>query len=173
MEMAEKLVRKEIEVKRDFVSKAKALSDVVQKFDGKILNKRLETAMREVYPVRVEIEKDWNWVHVTGYIADRSVQSDDVDKWGYHSYAYIKDDRIYIASCARNLTDENGRLYAEELIELIRDEAKRQKEYADKLEEQLGRIDEIKAECRRIHDECVAFAHNTSAQIREYYGLEV
>ena len=171
-ELAMKLVRKEIECKREFVSKAESLCEVVQKFDGKVFNKRLETAMKEVYPIRVEQEYFWKSISITGWIPDRMVQSDSVDKWGYHKTAYIKDDRIYVG-IIRDAFDDDKRIIAETIIKAIRSTAEYYKESADKLEEQLGRIEEIIAERDRIYAEKQRFLHNTSGTLREYFGLEV
>ena len=171
-EMAIKLVRKEIECKREFANKAESLCEVVKKFDGKVFNKRLETAMKEVYPIHVEQEYFWKSISITGWIPDRMVQSDSVDKWGYHETAYIKDDRIYVG-IIRDAFNDDKRIIAETIIKAIRSTAEYYKESADKLEEQIGRIDEIIAERDRIYAEKQRFLHNTSGTLREYFGLEV
>ena len=172
-ELARKLVRKEIEAKRDFVAKAPLLCDVVRKFDGKVFNKRLETAMREVMHVVVNREKPWGWLEIIGYVDDRMVQSDIADKYGHRDCGYIKDDRIYMVSCAKDCIDEDGRIIAENICKRIYDEMARQKKYADNLEDQLDRISEIKADCERIRKEREKFVWETNAQIREYFNLEV
>lgn len=171
-EMAIKLVQKEIECKREFVNKAESLCKVVQKFDGKVFNKRLETAMREVYPIRVEQEYFWKSISISGWIPDRMVQSDSVDKWGYHETAYIKDDRIYVG-IIRDAFDDDKRIVAENIIKKIRDTADYYREFADKMEEQLNRIDEIIAERNRIYAEKQRFMNETSGTLREYFDLEV
>lgn len=171
--MAKKLVEKEIEQKKLFIDKCPEMVEVVRKFDGKVLNKRLETELRKVYHVRMEYDKTFNWWELIGYVDDRMVQSDEADKWGYRSCAYIKDDRFYIATCCRDLTDENGRLIADKLIEKIGAECDRQIAYVNSLRDQLSRIEEIKAECARIRRERSEFINNTHAMIREYFGLEV
>lgn len=172
-ELARKLCEKEIEAKRDFVSKAELLCGIVKKFDGKVLNKRLETAMREIYPVRIEHEKVFDWYSISALIPDRVVFSDVPDKYGHRDCAYIRDDRIYIASCVRDIIDEDGRLIAENLIDRIRDTAKYYAESADQIEEQLGRIDVIKAEFARVRRERNKLVYETKPQIMEYFGLEV
>ena len=171
-EMAMKLVLKEIEAKRNFVNVAEKLCEIVQKFDGKVFNKRLETAMREVYPIKIEQEYFWKSISITGWIPDRMVQSDSVDKWGYHETAYIKDDRIYVG-IIRDAFDDNKRIVAENIIKKIRDTADYYREFADKMEEQLNRIDEIIAERNRIYAEKQRFMNETSGTLREYFDLEV
>lgn len=171
--MAEKLVRKEIEVKRDFVAKAPMLCDIVQKFDGKVFNKRLETALKEIMYIDCKNDKVMGWFEMTGYIQDRCVMSDEVDKWGGRDCAYIKDDRIYMVSCAKDCLTEDGRIIAENICKRIYDEMARQKTAADKLEEQLARIDEIEAQCKQINELKRKFDHDTLYQIRTYFGLEV
>ena len=171
-EMAIKLMRKEIECKREFVNKAEDLCAVVQRFDGKVFNKRLETAMKEVYPVKVEQEFFWKSISITGYVADRMVQSDDTDKWGYRKTAYIKNDRIYVG-IIRDAFDDDKRINAEAIVKAIRSVAEYENATADKLEDQLNRIDEIEVECKRIRAERNRFLHDVSATVREYFDLEV
>ena len=172
-ELARKLVEKEISAKEDFVRKAPAMIEIVRKFDGKVLNKRLETELRKVYYVTLKREDVFDWWELIGYVQDRMVQSDEVDRHGYHTTAYIKDDRIYIATCKKDLTDDNGRLIAENLIKYIEDEAKRQQTYANQLRSQLANIDELKAECARINRMKNDFVWKVNSQIKEYFGLEV
>lgn len=172
MEMAEKLIRKDIEARRNFACKADDLCAVVQKFDGKVFNKRLETALREVYPVKVEQEFRWKSIGITGFIEDRMVQSDTVDKWGYHRTAYIKDFHIYVG-IIQDAFDDDKRIIAKNIIDRIRSTADYYKKSADEMEDQLGRIDEITAECKRIYSERQKFLHETHPMIREYFNLEV
>ena len=172
-ELARKLVLKEAEVKEDFVKKCPAMIEIVRKFDGKVLNKRLETALREVYHITLKKEDIFGWWEFLGYVDDRMVQEDAENDWGGHSVAYIKDDKFYIATCAKDIVDDDGRLIADKLIEYIEDEAKRQTNYANQLRSQLDRIEELKAECQRIRKMRDEFTHNTNSMVREYFGLEV
>lgn len=172
MKIEEKLIRKDIETRRDFVNKAEDLCAVVQKFDGKVFNKRLETALKEVYPVKVEQEFFWKSISITGFIEDRMVRSDEVDRWGYHRTEYIKDYHIYTGTI-QEAYDDNKRIIAKNIIERIRSTADYYRRTADEMEEQLGRIDEIIAERRRIYAERQKFLNETNIMIREYFNLEV
>lgn len=172
-ELARKLIEKEIEVKEDFVQKAPAMIEIVKKFDGKVLNKRLETALRDVYYVTLKKEEVFDWWELIGYAQDRMVQEDEADKYGHRQVAYIKDDRFYIATCKKDLTDDDGRLIADNLVKYIEDEAEWQKTYANQLRNQLANIDELKAECARIRRAKSDFTWKVNGQIREYFGLEV
>lgn len=172
-ELARKLVQKEIEVKEDFVRKVPEMIEVVRKFDGKVLNKRLETALRNVYHVTLKHDDIFGWWELIGYADDRMVREDTENSWGGHNCAYIKDDRFYIATCKKDLTDENGRLIADKLIEYIEDEAKREQTYANQLRNQLANIDELKAECARINRMKNDFVWKVNSQIKEYFSLEV
>ena len=173
MEMAKKLVQKEIDTKRDFVGKAESLYEIIRKFNGKIFNKRLETAMREVYPVRIQYDKVFNWLDITGYISDRMVQSDEVDRHGYHPVAYIKDDRIYMVSCCKDALDDDGRIVAENLIAKMQLTVNYLKESADELEKQLADIENIADECYEIRAKRNNYNNYVKAQIRDYFNLEV
>ena len=172
-ELARKLVQKEIDVKEDFVRKCTEMMEIVRKFDGKVLNKRLETALRNVYHVTLKHDDVFGWWELIGYADDRMVQEDEPDKYGHCGCAYIKDDRFYIATCKKDLTDDDGRLIADKLIEYIEDEAKRQQTYANQLRNQLAHIDELKAECARINRIKNDFVWKVNSQIKEYFGLEV
>ena len=172
-EMARKLVEKEIAAKRDFVSKVPAMVEIVRKFDGKVLNKRLETELRKVYYVTLKKEDVFDWWELIGYVQDRMVQEDAENSYGGHNVAYIKDDRIYIATCAKDLADENGRLIADNLIAKLEIEAQRQTTYANQLQNQLDHIDDLKAEAARIRRMKSDFVWKVNAQIKEYFGLEV
>lgn len=169
-EMAIKLARKEIEAKRDFCGKAEALCDVVRKFNGKVFNKRLETAMREIYPVSVEQGYTWKSITLKGWVYDRMVQSDDLDENGYHKWtAYIKNDEIYIG-IIREAFDDDKRIIAENIIKNIRDTAAYLRKSADEMEDQLNRIDELDAEYQRIENERSRFLHDTNGTLHEYFG---
>ena len=172
-ELAKKLVQKEIDVKEDFVRKCPEMIEIVRKFDGKVLNKRLETALRNVYYVTLKHDDVFGWWELIGYANDRMVQEDELDQCGHRGCAYIKDDRFYIATCKKDLTDDDGRLIADKLIEYIEDEAKRQQTYANQLRNQLDHIDDLKAEAARIRRMKQDFVWKVNSQIKEYFGLEV
>lgn len=171
--IAIKLVQKEIDTKRDFVTKAESLCEIIRKFDGKVFNKRLETALREVYPVRVEYDKVFGWLDITGYIPDRMVQSDEVDRHGYHPIAYIKDDRIYAVSCCKDALDDDGRIVAENIIAKMQATVDYLKESADTLEDQLADIEDIAKECYMIRAKIRDYNSYVKPQIRNYFDLEV
>lgn len=172
-EMAIKLARKEIEAKRDFCGKAEALCDMVRKFNGKVFNKRLETAMREIYPVSIEQGYTWKSITMKGWVYDRMVQSDDLDESGYHKWtAYIKNDTIYFGTI-RDAFDDDKRIIAENIIKAIRDNAEYLRKSADVIEEQLNRIDEIDAEYQRIENERKKFLHDVNGTLMDYFGWEV
>ena len=172
-ELARKLVLKEIEVKEDFVRKTPEMIEIVRKFDGKVLNKRLETALRNVYYVTLKRDDVFGWWELIGYVRDRMVQSDKLNHWGSHDVAYIKDDRFYIATCKKDMTDDDGRLIADNLIECFKREAEQQTLYANQLRYQLEHIDELKAEYVRINRARNEFTANTHSAIREYFGMEM
>lgn len=169
-ELAIKLVQKEIEVRRDFADKAEALCEVVRRFNGKVFNKRLETAMKEVYPVKVEQEFTFGSISITGWIEDRMVRSDVANRMGHHEVAYLKDSHIYIG-IIRDAFDSDKRIWAEAIVAKILATAEYEKKTADEMESQLARIDDIIAERKRIYEEQQKFTHNTNWSIQEYFDL--
>lgn len=170
-EMAEKLMKKEIAARRDFASKEDAMIAVAEKFNGKVFTKRFETAMSEAYPCRIEMGYTFGWLEFKFYVADRMVQSDTADKYGYRSTAYIRNDNFRFIS--QNALNADKRIIAENVIESIKKEIRYYRESADKLERELATIDTIIAEHGRILKEMAEYNRNISGTTQEYFDLRL
>lgn len=175
-ENAKRLTEKQIELYERLLSYVPAIKEVVKKFDGKVLNSRLDTALKKVYNgascVKGSITGCW---HLCLYDwDDRSINVTHVNPitgTESHSCMYVEYNDICLAVFERDWCVD-GRIVADRIIEEINQNAERYEKKVALMKEQLARIDEIIAEYERICDARYRFDRDTNYVIRRYYNLE-
>ena len=175
-ETAIRLTGKQIEVYETMLSKIPAIVEIIRKFDGKQVTKRIETAL-QTFARGVSFRKSQYsnlWELTLAEWDNRSIPGEP-DSYGYSSTIYVSDYHMYLADSYREnaFVGVDGKLNAEKLIAQI----ERKREYYSgtvaALKEQLSRIDEIIArrdEIKRMKDE---FSDSVDSLIRDYFGLKV
>lgn len=180
--VALEIARKQIKLYKDALALCPKVMEVVKKFDGKVANKRLETALETIdkgLNCRKSTYTDiWE---ISFYTSDRSLtvksESWDGKYTNYNSY-YIKDNETYLArdmfkETYGSFTDENGRWASENICKQIEHNMKVMEENIAKYEEELRQVDDLEAERKRIKAEVEAFNKKVSWIGNEYFGLRI
>lgn len=175
-EIAKALTEKQIEVLENLLALVPAVNEVVRKFDGKVLNKRFDTALRNATDDKASCTKKNytdGWDIVLREYNNRFVSIPN-ETGDYATAHYIKHEYIYLADSVWNdekwLTDD-GRIKADELIADIEYHANSAAEDVKKLKGQLESVETYIAEFNRMKAERWAFECNTSYALREYFNL--
>ena len=174
--LAAKLTEKQIEVYSNLLSLVPAIEEVFRRFDGKIVNKRISTALQSVargvcfdkspYSGRWELTAcEWD---------NRSV-SGEPDRFGYCGTHYISDDRLYLANDAigDSFINGEGRLCAEKAIAAIEQARERYQKKVETMREQLSHIDSIISKYKALEAAKKEFNDNLDYSIRDYFGLKL
>lgn len=180
-DVAEKLVRLEIENRKHALSLYDEIEKVVRSFDGKVLNKRLETALQGVYKYTyverrynsfaIEICVDNDWVkgeskYGVHYVECRNLQL--TQKLYTHSDGrYEPKENVMI----NNPTGKSERIIADVIIEgLKRGKKGLENEIAD-YEKWLTKVDEAKEKLESLTKEIESVTHDIPYLIRDYFDL--
>lgn len=180
--VALEVARKQIKLYKDALALCPKVMEVVRKFDGKVANKRLETAL-EVIDKGLNCRKStytdiWE---ISFYTSDRclTVKSESWDgkHTNYNSY-YIKESETCLASDMFKLTygiftDKNGRWIADNICKQIEHTMKVLEADIARYEEELRQVDNLEAERKRIKAEVEAFNKKVSWIGNEYFGLRI
>jgi len=175
-EQVKELVRKELEIKSRALAVFPKVREVIQKFDQKVFNKRLETALKEVDPnIRVHCEHNsFDIKYCAWEFEDRSITVD-------HGAYYVKNDSVYIvAMCVQsgyddkqNAFDDDRRIMAKNMLANMDRIAGQINESIVSIDYDLHHIDDY----RKRYNELMAAIkdHNDfiSYTVRQYFDLEV
>ena len=171
-ESAKLLTEKQLEVYENLLSYVPAIKEVVGRFDGKVLNKRFDTALRQATDGKASCTKK---TYVDGYELALHEYNDRCIIVDGHGAYYIKQDAIILADTlwrSKTWINAEGRIVADELIAVIDSAAERAAKNAKSLKEQLDSVDSLIAEYERIASELHGFEINTNYLLREYFGLK-
>lgn len=174
--VAKRLTAKQIEVTEKLLSFIPAIEETVKRFNGKIANKRIETALQAIAR-GIHFGKNQysgNWELTATEYDDRAVQGEP-DCCGYSSWHYIENETLYLADGYREnaFVDGEGRLNAEKLISLIERKREMYRKDVDRMKEQLSRIDSIIATYKEIQAMKEDFNRNIDSSIRHYFKLDM
>ena len=173
---------KQIKLYKDSLALCEKVMEVVKKFDGKVANKRLETALEAVDKgLRCHKSSYTDIWEIVFYTSDRCVnvkrKSWDGKREDWCAY-YIKQPEDYIArDMFENLygkfTDENGRWVAENICKQIEAHMRYLEGDIASYEAELKNVDELEAEKKRItklvemHNKEITWIGN------EYFNLKI
>ena len=172
---------KQIKLYKDALALCPKVMEVVKKFDGKVANKRLETALEAVdkgfYCRKSQWGDDWE---IKWYTQDRSVNVKSINLCGMETYNayYIRQSEIYFArdmfeKTYGAFTDANGRWLAENICKQIEAEAEGWKQNIEQWEQELKHVDELREKKRKLEAEIEAHNEGISWLINEYFSLRV
>lgn len=177
------LVKLEIEARKKVIGIITEAIKVIKKFDGKMFNKRLETALKEI-DNGITIKKDWfissGWINIEWYISNRSVQSTQKDNLGYATTNYIKYNTLslcrvdYDYNNTENSAIEatgtgNGKIKADIFIQAL---IKAQSEYAKRikeLENSLVKVNEFENRMNKIKKEFELLNEEIPYIMKQYF----
>lgn len=178
-EDSKNLIRLEIENRKEALKLYEEIIELVKKYDGKVLNKRFDTALKKI-DERLSYDRQYNSFYIEFSVwNNRSCKSTKTDSYGYSSTLYISTDCIrlntYIQtySHGRNepcmLCDE--RIIAKPIIEALnKGKAGIEKTIAD-LENSIDKAQEYKEKCEALKKQMEEITKDIPYLIKEYFDI--
>ena len=178
-EDARNLVELEIQNRKEALKLYDGIIEVVQKFDGKVLNKRFDTALKKV-DERLSCNREYSWFEINMNVFDnRSCKSVKKDSYGYSCTNYITDSYLrlnnlvytYSYSAKDIVMLDNERIISSILIEALNKGKEQMEKEIKKLEESINKVDEWKSKLKALQIEMEEVMKEVPYIIREYYDI--
>lgn len=178
-EDARNLVELEIKNRKEALKLYDGIIEVVKKFDGKVLNKRFDTALKKV-DGRLSYKREYSWFEINMNVFDnRSCKSVKKDSYGYSCTNYLTDFYLrlntllytYSYNPEEKVLLDNERIISSVLVESLNDGKKQMEEKIKTLEESLYKVDEWKTKLKELDNEIRAIMSEVPYIIRDYYDI--
>ena len=143
---------------------------IITEFDGKVFNKKLESALSERIgrTFFVKYEKDYGRFEITLMYENRSVQS------GEYSCVYqYEDSATLISSWDGSCIDNDKRIHADAINKKIADKKDEYLQRADRIEAGTSRIEEWTKRREAIANEWEELYKEIPSEIRAYYSINM
>lgn len=140
-----------IKAYRDAAALYPAIKKVVQSFDKKVYNKRLQTAIQEATGARVFIENRPNML--------------DIHMYGPHS------NWITLGILLKEDMADGKRINADKLIESLTDNRNKLLQTAARYEQQIKEIDQVKEQIKQLKHLLCNVLEPYDYTIRDIYGI--
>ncbi len=161
------LVLQEIKEYRKGIELLPQIKEVIIKFDGKVLNKRLQTAL-QLIDNSICVRNETYSLNIYKWISERSIKSVKSDCWEYISINQIDYLTSYDKDCVKG-----GIINSKLIIEAMERQIKRQLEYYAQAEEQLTQIDEYIQTKKRLEDDITQYNEKVNYLIKDYFDLAI
>lgn len=176
----ENLLTNEIRVYRENAAALRTAKETITKFDGKVYNKRLDTALNETtLPEGIEVRfttyQEYGQFKVRVFNANRSFKG-DLNSYGEPTWCYVTNDtaevRIGKLEEVFELTDTyKYKIKADTINEMLEKHAEYLEKCASSLEYALENQETIVNEFQEICNAFTAFNHKYDYNIREMLGI--
>lgn len=137
---------------------------VIKKFDGKVVNKRLTTALSEATGGEIiNVHKD-SYRFLSWYSRDRYIQ-------GEHCCEYISSSTYMLTECIKDAVNESGRLNADAVIEAMH---KQNTTYETRIKEFTDAeptVESAKAQIKELKKQIESIINGIPYVIRDYYDV--
>lgn len=178
-EDAKNLVSLEIENRKKALTLYPQIIECVEKFNGKVLNKRFETALRKIDD---NLRYDWNGSRfdIEVILNNRCIQSVKADGYGYANWNYISGLNLTLNSVLytvsynpddRKMLDENGRIIAPVIIKALNERKQSIENTIAELEEKLNNVQEYRNKLEALRIEMEKVMSDVPYIIREYFDI--
>ena len=177
-EDSRRLVLLEVENYKKALELYDSIIEVVEKYNGKVLNKRFETALKKVNDY-IRVDMSGRTLYIQLYLEDRSVKSFNNDFWIYINKTYINlngytprlayswENDLDGKLCA----DHENRLIASVLIKSLNEEKEHIKNKIILLENEVNKADEYKQQLEDLKAQMEKITRNIPYEIRDYFEL--
>lgn len=178
-EDARNLVELEIQNRKDALKLYDGIIEVVKKFDGKVLNKRFDTALKQ-FDGRLSYNREYSWFEINMNVFDnRSCKSVKKDAYGYSCTNYITDSYLrlnnLVYTYSNNSNDkvmlDNERIISSVLIEALNKGKEQMQNKINELENSIDKVDEWKTKLEALKHEMENIMGEVPYIIREYYDI--
>lgn len=180
-EDARNLVELEIQNRKEALKLYDGIIEVVKKFDGKVLNKRFDTALKK-FDGRLSYNREYSWFEINMNVFDsRSCKSVEKDSYGHSCTNYISDNYlrlnsiVYTYSNSANDKDKvilnNERIISSVLIDSLNKGKEHIQKEIEKLENSIDKAGEWKTKLEKLKREVENVMNEVPYIIREYYDI--
>ena len=178
-EDARNLVELEIKNRKDALELYTGIIEVVKKFDGKVLNKRFETALKKV-DERLGYNRRYSCFEIEMSVFDsRCCKSVNKDDLGYSCTNYLVDNHLILNTYVETYTYDkdkksmldNERIVSSVLVEALNKGKVNMEEHIKKLEDSLDKVAEWKERLEALKVEMEKTMQEVPYIIREYYDM--
>lgn len=165
-EDAKKLIELEIKTKGDIIKLIPSIIQVLQKFDGRVVNKRLERALQEQVDINLSLETDLYYERVTiKYYNHDSI----ITNSGCH--AYLSSSFHNVVSSKKSYNNSNKRLVAQKVVDdLLLSQQTIQKEI-EELTNSLNHVEEYQQKFDEYIEQINELRNSIPYEIRDYFGF--
>ena len=172
------LIRLEIENRKEALKLYTEVIELVKKYDGKVLNKRFETALKKI-DERLSYDRQYNSFYIEmSCWNNRSCKSTKTDSYGYSSTLYISTDCIRLNTYIQTYSHGNEpcmlceeRIIAEPIVEVLnKGKAGIEKTIAD-LENSIDKAQEYKEKCEALKKQMEEITKEIPYLIKEYFDI--
>ena len=179
-EDARNLVKLEIKNRKEALNLYPEIIKVVEQFDGKVLNKRLETALKKV-DERISCDRGfYHFEIVFNTINSRSCRSvtspgtcNYIEDYCFVLNSYL--DTYFISASGKDRMEEsflvNEKIRASVLVDSLLKGKAYLEDQITKLEQSLEKIDELKSKIEQLETEIKSIKEEIPYLVRVYYGI--
>lgn len=174
---AENLVKLEIKNRKEALKLYDGIIETAVKFDGKILNKRFETALKKV-DERLSCERNYSWFEINFCDWDnRSCQSVKKDSLGYSHTLYLSNFELRLNSYLQTYSTSGEsflneeRIIASVLIESLKSGKEKIEKDIERLENSIDKVDAWKEKLKELKIEMEKTMEEIPYIIRDYYDI--
>ena len=175
---ADKLIALEISNRRKAIELYPAIIETVKKFDGKVLNKRLETALKKINN-NLRLEKSEYRFDICYYVENNHIS---VPYQDYFDTKYVKCRKIGMCGyIPRNrasavnvqcpVLNDNGRIIAENIITVLNAGKEKLESEIIEMEEHSKKAEEYSAELDELAERMRSLRKKIPYLVSEYYKL--
>lgn len=177
-EVACKLVELEIQNRKEALNLYDQIISVIQKFNGKVLNKRLETALQKVNKY-LRVDTNYSSFGISWWVNNDHIRNTP-DRNGYCTACYVQTRQIHLTSALftadRYMTDKvmcdsDNRIIADVIIAALKEGKKNIEEHIRMLEENLPHAEEYEDELRAMKKAFEEKRDSIPYLIRDYFDM--
>ena len=178
-ETATKLMQKEIEIMKAALLHQKAIKEVIKQFEGKVFNKRMDTAIKGI-DKRLSAEVNYslfNIIYAAWDYKERSIQSPS--KLGYKHTLYVNNNSVNLAVLSAfsekdypHALNADKRIRSDDIINNVNNLCVDIVAKIALLEDELKNIDNTLKEFKRIKSEQQTLINSTSYTTRQYFDIK-
>lgn len=138
--------------------------EVIKKFDGKVVNKRLETALANATGETIIVNKG-GIRPIDFYTKNRYVQGENF------TTAYISYPTYCLIGVCRDFINEDGRLNGESAVNAMLEQATYYEEQIQRYKDAIEHIEEYKAHMQHLKDEINETKKKIPASMQKYFNI--
>ena len=178
-EDADNLIKLEIKQYTRAIELIEQIKPIVEKFDGKVFNKRFENAIEKETGESFSVNLvDWGMMYsrfeIDWYNQNRSIQSVEKDSFGYSHWNYLSQSDFdlvgYPRTCeAVDVLNADKRINGTALLEKLDESVEYFKKKIEELADGLNKVDVWVEKIKELKKQINDLYHEVPSQFRDYY----